>query len=166
MYINICQANDVFQISKTDFMGRVNGKQGMQSMKAEEEDSFSSVLAEKLNGTYQESKVPYSHLAKDGVIEYNGVVFVCDEANQAICLGDMNDRKNVISIALENGGRLMVNRNNFSELQNAITMFTPEDINRILRAIADDQKAQKELLEIDEMVNSIGDEIDEEKIAR
>ena len=166
MYMSVCQANDVFQISKTDFMDRVNGKQGMQSMRTEEEDAFSAVLAEKLKGTYRESKVPYSHLAKDGVIQYNGVVFVCDEVNQAICLGDMNDRKNVISIELENGGRLMVNRNNFSELQSAITMFTPEDINRILRAIADDQKEQKELQEIDEMVNSIGDDIDEEKIAR
>lgn len=166
MYMSVCQANDMFQISKSDLVNRRKSQQGMQSIKTEEEDSFSSVLAEKLKGTYQDSKVPYSHLVKDGVIEYNGVIFVCDEVNQAICLGDMNDRKNVISIELENGGRLMVNRNNFSELQNAITMFTPEDINRILRAIADDQKAQKELLEIDEMVNSIGDEIDEEKIAR
>lgn len=166
MYMNVCQASDVFQISKSDLLSSVNNSQGMRSMKTEEEEAFSSILAEKLNGAYRESKVPYSHLAKDGVIEYNGVIFVCDEVNQAICLGDMNDRKNVISIELENGGRLMVNRNNFSELQNAITMFTPEDINRILRAIADDQKAQKELLEIEEMVNSIGDEIDEEKIAR
>ena len=166
MYMGICQANDMFQISRSDLVSSFNGQQGMQSIKKEEEDSFSSVLAEKLNGTYKESKVPYSHLAKDGVIEYNGVIFVCDEVNQAICLGDMNDRKNVISIELENGGRLMVNRNNFSELQNAITMFTPEDINRILRAIADDQKTQKELLEIEEMENSIGDDIDEEKIAR
>lgn len=166
MYMSVCQANDMFQISKNNFLAGMNHVQGMQSMKTEEETSFSSVLLEKMNGTYQESKVPYSHLAKDGVIEYNGVIFVCDEVNQAICLGDMNDRKNVISIELENGGRLMVNRNNFSELQNAITMFSPEDINRILRAIADDQKAQKELLEIEEMENSIGDDIDEEKIAR
>lgn len=166
MYMSVCQASDVFQITRSDLLSSVNNQQGMQSIKSEEEDAFSSVLAEKLKGTYQESKVPYSHLAKDGVIQYNGVVFVCDEVNQAICLGDMNDRKNVISIELENGGRLMVNRNNFSELQSAITMFTPEDINRILRAIADDQKAQKELKEIDEMVNSIGDDIDAEKIAR
>ena len=60
----------------------------------------------------------------------------------------------------------MVNRNNFSELQHAITMFTPEDRNRILRAIADDQKIQKELLEIEEMGSDIGAEMDEEKIAR
>ncbi len=166
MYMNICQARNELQISKINQANGMKAGQGMSSLKIEEEDSFSSVLLEKLNGTYQESKVPYNHLAKDGVIEYNGVVFVCDEINQAICLGDMNDRQNVISIELENGGRLMVNRNNFSELQYAITMFSPEDINRILRAIADDQKAQKELLEIEEMVSSIGDDIDEEKIAR
>lgn len=166
MYMGICQAKDMLPISRSDFVNSFNGHQGMQGIKNEEEVSFSFVLAEKLNGTYEEVKLPYSHLVKDGVIEYNGVVFVCDEMNQAICLGDMNDRKNIISIELGNGGRLMVHRDNLGELQNAITMFTPEDINRILRAIADDQKAQKELLEIDEMVNSIGDDVDEEKIAR
>lgn len=162
MYAGVMQASDMFQISKSDLINGINGQSSAKTSKIEGEDTFSSVLAEKLKGTYQESKVPYSHLAKDGVIEYNGVVFVCDEVNQAICLGDMNDRKNVISIALENGGRLMVHRDNLGELQNAISMFTPEDINRILRAIADDKKAQKELLEIEEMTNSIGDNIREE----
>lgn len=140
----------------------LNGQNSAQTSKTESEDAFSFVLAEKLKGTYQESRVPYSHHAQDGVIEYNGVIFVCDEVNQAICLGDMSERKNVISIALEKGGRLMVHRDNLGELQNAISMFTPEDINRILRAIADDQKAQKELLKIEEMTNSIGDNDREE----
>lgn len=165
MYASIYQTSDMFQISRSDLVSSLSGQSSAQTSKTEGEDAFSSVLAEKLKGTYQESKVPYSHLAKDGVIEYNGVIFVCDEVNQAICLGDMNDRKNVLSIALENGGRLMVHRDNLGELQNAITMFSPEDINRILRAIADDQKAQKELLEIDEMMNSIGDDMREETIA-
>ena len=40
------------------------------------------------------SKVPYGHLAKDGVIIYNGVCFVCDERTNSICLGDMTDEKN------------------------------------------------------------------------
>lgn len=161
MYTSIYQTSDMFQVTKSDFLSSFT-KGDSKASKTEDSETFSSILMEKLNGTYQESKVPYSHLAKDGVIEYNGVVFTCDETSQAICLGDMSDRKNVLSIPLENGGRLMVHRDNLGELQNAIGMFSPEDINRILRAIADDQKAQKELLEIDEMTNSIGDDIREE----
>ena len=34
-------------------------------------------------------KVPYGYLAKDGVITYNGVAFICDEKTNAICLGDV-----------------------------------------------------------------------------
>ena len=43
-------------------------------------------------------KCPYSHLAKDGLIEYNGVVFVCDYKRNSICLGDVSDSKNVLNI--------------------------------------------------------------------
>lgn len=162
MYADVMQASDIFHISRSDLINGLNGQNSAQTSKTESQDVFSFVLAEKLKGAYQESRVPYSHHAQDGVIEYNGVIFVCDEVNQAICLGNMSDRKNVISIALEKGGRLMVHRDNLGELQNAISMFTSEDINRILRAIADDQKAQEELLKIEEMTNSIGDNDGEE----
>lgn len=119
-----------------------------------------SCLVEKLNGTYR-GTVPYGYLAQNGVIRYNGVEFVCDERSNAICLGDMSDPKEVLTIRLSGGGRLMVNRKNLGELSQAITMFSPEDINLIMRAIADDKKAQETLREIEEDVNSVGDDAEQ-----
>lgn len=113
---------------------------------------------EKINGTYR-NNVPYGYLAKDGVIEYNGVVFVCDEQKNAICLGDVRSNpKNVIRVNLSDGGCLLVNRDNLGELSDAISMFSAEDINLIMRAIADDRKAQETLQTIDEETNSIGED--------
>lgn len=101
-------------------------------------------------------KVPYGHLAKDGVIEYNGVVFVCDERTNSICLGNVEDRSQVITVALSGGGHLKVNRNNIGDLSKAVGMFSPEDLNLIMRAIAQDTKIQSVKKEIDDMENSIG----------
>ena len=98
-------------------------------------------------------KTPYSELAKDGEITYNGVVFVCDERTNSICLGDVSDPKDTLVIPLENGGSLKVNRNNLDELQRAIGMFSPEDINRILNAIAKDKKAREMQMELEEEKN-------------
>ncbi len=116
---------------------------------------------EKINGTYKGPSVPYEYLAKDGVINYKGVIFTCNSDWNAICLGDMSNRKNVLTIPLTEGGCLMVNRDNFGDLSQAITMFSPEDQNRILRAIADDKKAKSTQNEIEEDKNSIGDDAEE-----
>lgn len=105
----------------------------------------------------QASKVPYGYLAKDGMITYNGVTFVCDERTNSICLGDMTDKKNVLNIPLSGGGHLKVNRDNLGDLSKAIGMFSPEDVNRILRAIALDTKLQSVQQELDDMENSIGE---------
>ncbi|MDE6129749.1 MAG: hypothetical protein K2G16_11245 [Lachnospiraceae bacterium] len=99
---------------------------------------------------------PYSHLAKDGVIEYNGVTFVCDYEHNTLSLGDVSNPKNVIYVALADGGTLQVNRDNVDDLSKAIGMFSPEDVNRILRAISIDAQCQRKLVEIDEERNSIG----------
>lgn len=95
---------------------------------------------ESLHQTYD---VPYGYMAKDGEIEYNGVTFVCDSLTHSICLGDVGDKENTLTIPLEGGGCLKVNRNNLDELQKAIGMFSPEDVNRILRAITKDNKAKQ-----------------------
>ena len=105
----------------------------------------------------QAAKVPYGYLAKDGMITYNGVTFVCDERTNSICLGDMTDKKNVLNIPLSGGGHLKVHRDNLGDLSKAIGMFSPEDVNRILRAIALDTKLQSMQHELDEMENSIGE---------
>ena len=134
-------------------------EQNEQLMKTiyNESKTKSNYIMDKLNGVYQDS-VPYSYLAKDGIIEYNGVVFTCDAGKNAICLGDVtSDKRKVLTIPLSEGGSLMVNRDNIGDLSKAITMFTPEDINRILRAIADDNKVQEMQNTIEEETNSIGE---------
>ena len=109
----------------------------------------------------QAAKVPYGHLARDGVITYNGVTFICDERTNSICLGDMTDKKKVLNIPLSGGGHLKVNRDNLGDLAKAIGMFSPEDVNRILRAIHQDTKIQSMEQELEDMENSVG-EVEEE----
>lgn len=100
----------------------------------------SSLLA-RLSG---EKKAPYSYLADaSGTIVYKGVVFQCDDKKRQICLGDVSNPKNVINIPLSKGGCLRVNRDNIGDLAKAISMFSSEDIGRIMRAIAQDKKAQE-----------------------
>lgn len=110
----------------------------------------------KLNDNCKQ-QFPYENLAQNGVIVYNGVTFNCDSQKNAICLGDMSNMNNVISIPLSDGGSLMVNRENIGELANAMSMFSPEDIKRIMCAIADDKKAQEVQNTIEEEKNGIGD---------
>ena len=110
----------------------------------------------KLNESYKQ-QFPYENLAENGIITYNGVTFNCDSQKNAICLGDMSNVKNVITIPLSDGGSLMVNRDNIGELADAMSMFSPEDIKRIMCAIADDKKAQEVQNTIDEEKNGIGD---------
>lgn len=140
------------------------------------ETNVKEVLVARTGGSLD---VPYGYLAKNGVIEYNGVIFVCDEVHNAICLGDMSDESEVLSIPLTEGGCLKVNRDNISDLAKAISMFSPEDIRRIMEAIATDAKCQQMQQEMDETLNSIsgsttivsknqaknGDEVTAEQIA-
>lgn len=118
------------------------------------------IIMEKMNGTYQPS-FPYEAYADGDTITYNGVVFVGDKERNAICLGDMSNKGNVLTIPLEGGGSLMVNRDSISMLAGAMSMFSPEDANRIMRAIADDKKAQDTLNEIEDDKNSLGEDADE-----
>lgn len=112
--------------------------------------------------------VPYNYLAKDGIIEYNGVVFVCDEKRKAICLGDISNPKNCLNIPLSGGGSLIVNRDNLGDLAKAIGMFTPEDVNLIMRAIAKDAKIQQMKHQIDDETSGIDlvDETEEERAVK
>ncbi len=130
--------------------------------RSEAEKIYQAAVAGKPNpiGSMREpAKVPYGHLAKDGVIEYNGVVFVCDERTNSICLGDMTDEKNVLNIPLSGGGHLKVNRNSIGLLSKAASMFSPEDLNLIMRAIAEDTKIQSVKKEIEDEEASIGNQL-------
>ncbi len=73
----------------------------------------------------------------------------------------MSDLRNVLTIPLSGGGCLKVNRDNLGDLSQAITMFSPEDINLIMRAIADDKKVQEMQNTIEEEKTSIGDAAEE-----
>lgn len=103
------------------------------------------------------SRAPYSNLAENGVIVYNGVVFSCDDKNRAITLGDMSNPDDVLTIPLEEGGCLKVNRGNLDDLAKAIDMFSPKDIGRIMRAIATDAKVQKVKKEIEDTKSSVAE---------
>lgn len=138
-------------------------KDGGQESKSAAERIYEAAFAGKPNpveNLRQPGKVPYGHLAVDGVIEYNGVVFVCDERTNSICMGDMSDEKNVLTIALSGGGCLKVNRDNIGDISKAVGMFSPEDLNLIMRAIAQDAKVQSMKQEIDDMENNIGNGTD------
>ncbi|MBR6771066.1 MAG: hypothetical protein IKM28_07510 [Lachnospiraceae bacterium] len=118
------------------------------------------------NITHEEKRViekkgtnaPYSYLAdENGIIEYKGVIFTCDNQRNRLCLGDVSDPKQVIQIPLSQGGCLVVNRDNIGDLSRAISMFSPEDVNRILRALNLDAKLRQTEKEIEEMEDGIGD---------
>ncbi len=137
---------------------------------ARDVDGFSDALA-KVRGSNLgdrvsgRKKAPYSHLAKDGVINYNGVTFICDNEKQRICLGDVSDPKNCITVGLSGGGSLCVNRDNLGDLSKAIGMFSPEDVNRIMRAIAQDTKCQQMQQELDDEKNNVAEISDSSKNA-
>ena len=105
-----------------------------------------------VKGKDSEKKAPYHYLADEsGTITYKGVAFICDDQNQALCLGDMSDKKNVLKIPLSEGGCLMVNRNQLGELSRAISMFSAEDVGIIMRAIWQDTHCARKQSEIEEM---------------
>ena len=89
------------------------------------------------------NKNEYFAMAKDDMIVYQGVVFMCDRLTDTLTLGDVSDPNNCIRVGLSKGGSLLFNRNDAGSLMNAITMFSPEDQERIVKAIQIDNMAQK-----------------------
>lgn len=152
--------NEYTNATWTKLLERVDAT--LEDVKEEQKERFERIDKEQAEQAVlrkieeRRSKVPYSYLEKDGLIEYNGVVFVCDEKHESICLGDMTDVDNVINIPLTEGGCLKVNRDNLSELSKAITMFSPADIRRIMVAIAMDTKCEQMKVQLDEINVSIG----------
>lgn len=147
----------------------ISGEEGGEAVSAgrsEAEKIYEAAVAGKSNpisSAMKAPKVPYGRLAKDGVIIYNGVCFVCDELTNSICLGDMTDKKNVLNIPLSGGGHLKVNRNSIGLLSKAAGMFSPEDLNLIMRAIAQDKKLQDMQNEIEDQKANVGNELSSEE---
>lgn len=139
-----------------DGSGEVSGH------RSEAEKIYEAVVSGKPNpigGLREAPKVPYGYLAKDGTITYNGVCFVCDEETNSICLGDMTDKTKVLNIPLSGGGHLKVNRDSIGLLSKAAGMFTPEDLNLIMRAIREDARIQAIQKEIEDEEASIGNKL-------
>lgn len=119
-----------------------------EALKGTKQQASSSFLAR----LFGEKKAPYSYLADDsGMIVYKGVCFVCDDKKQTISLGDMTNPNKVLNIPLSKGGVLRVNVDNIGDLVKAVDMFSPEDIARILKAVAKYKKVEDMELEIEEM---------------
>ena len=101
----------------------------------------------------RENDVPYGYLANNGMITYQGVTFVCDAENKRLLLGDCSNPDNCINVPLTGGGNLVFIRNNIGSISQAIGMFSPEDVSRIMKAIAEDAKSKQIQNEIDEDIN-------------
>lgn len=118
-------------------------------------------------GEYLHSKLPdcpYSALAQDGVIQYNGVTFICDSDTNSICLGDMSNPKKVLNIPLSSGGHLKVNVDNLDAIPQASGMFSAEDMGAILRAISEYEHCTSKLEEIEEEENEAVEEATEASV--
>ena len=95
----------------------------------------------------------YFSMAQDGVINYKGVTFACDYKTNTLTLGDCSNEDNCIRVGLSKGGSFLFNRDEIGSVSDAITMFSPEDRTRIMRAIQMDNMAQKALKEIEDEDN-------------
>ncbi len=105
---------------------------------------------------------PYASLMGEGPeLIYNGVVFTYDQSG-ALCLGDTSNPDDVITVYLTNGVFKM-NRGSIGDLAKAISMFSPEDINRILQAISQDAKCQEKLKEVEDALYHAIDQTMDEK---
>lgn len=89
-----------------------------------------------------------------GILNYWGTKFICDYKSNALKLGDCSDLKNCIRIALAGGGSLVVNKDSIDGLINAISMFSPEDVASIMRALQKERIKQKALNEKEEKIAS------------
>ncbi|MCR4955426.1 MAG: hypothetical protein K6A30_01920 [Lachnospiraceae bacterium] len=125
---------------------------GMEMSTSEKTKSESIVkrnlFSEILKG--DQKKCPYSSLAKDGLIDYNGVVFVCDYKSNSICLGDMSNPKEVLNISLPSGGHLKINVNNLDDIAAAAGMFSPADLCAIMKAISQYTHCVRKVLEVED----------------
>ncbi|MBR5336815.1 MAG: hypothetical protein IK152_02405 [Lachnospiraceae bacterium] len=97
---------------------------------------------------------PYSALAKDGIIEYNGVFFTCDYDNNTICLGSMAEGEDIITVNLPSGGTLKINADNVDQISRCAGMFTPEDLDAILRAIHEHEHTKNKEFQVKDEISA------------
>ena len=122
----------------------------------EEREWLEEVRTKPHNVERKEKENVYFSLADEsGKIVYNGVTFFCDKKTNTLTLGDCRLSENCLRIPLEEGGSLLVNRNNLEDLLKAITMFSPEDQRRILEAIQKERMVESTMNELEIQKNDI-----------
>lgn len=92
----------------------------------------------------------YFAMATGDTLTYNGVTFSLDRKANALTLGDVSKRKDCVYVGLAKGGSLIFNRDNTDGVMDALTMFSPEDQERIVKAIQIDNMAQKAKKEVED----------------
>ncbi|MBQ7551392.1 MAG: hypothetical protein IJT04_07685 [Bacteroidales bacterium] len=109
------------------------------------------VLSQKIEDEEaQKIKNRYFANAKDGMLEYNGIVYFCNENTGALELGDCSKPDNCLRVSLSGGGSLIVNPDNFKELSKSIGLFNSEDQMRIIAALEMFKMANKKMEELEE----------------
>lgn len=155
---NVMQGQKVYSMRFRQINERMFSGEQTENNKPDIADTVSDIVSDEAIQIIvgKRGRAPYSVLAdENGEVEYNGVVFQCDYDNNRLCLGDVSDLDDCISVPLENGGCLVVNRENIDGLSKAIGMFSPEDVNRIMRAIAQDAKVRQMKQQIDDQASGM-----------
>ena len=129
----------------------IRNTQNIQNLKSakRQDDSFAETI-QLPNRDMGEGHAPYVYLAKDGEIDYNGVIFRLDTKQNQLKLGDTSDKSQCLNIQLSGGGYLIVNKDNLGQLSDAIGMFNAKDQFLILNALMMERKIKEVKGEIDE----------------
>lgn len=129
----------------------IRNTQNIQNLKntKRQDDSFAETI-QLPNRDMSEGHAPYDYLAKDGEIDYNGVIFRLDTKKNQLKLGDTSDKSQCLNIQLSGGGYLVVNKDNLGQLADAISMFNAKDQFLILNALMMERKIKETKGEIEE----------------
>lgn len=127
----------------------INARKQNADNKSIEGTAFEKIIANR------KKECPYEYLSHNGVINYNGVTFVCDTKHNKISLGDVEtDKSKVINVALPSGGNFVFNVDNVDDIAKAASMFTPEDLNAIMKAVMMYKHCQEKMQELEDEENS------------
>lgn len=129
----------------------IRNTQNIQNLKNTKrpDDSFADTI-QLPNRDMSGGHAPYDYLAKDGEIDYNGVIFRLDTKQNQLHLGDTSDKSKCLNIQLSGGGYLIVNKDNLGQLSDVIGMFNAKDQFLILNALMMERKIKEVKGEIDE----------------
>ena len=129
----------------------IRNTQNIQNLKSakRQDDSFADTI-QLPNRDMSGGHAPYDYLAKDGEINYNGVIFQLDTKQNQLLLGDTSDKSKCLNIQLSGGGYLVVNKDNLGQLSDAISMFNAKDQFLILNALMMERKIKETKGEIEE----------------